>query len=482
MRSARLRAISGGRLETEAGMAVSIQSHPTGPRRPAPRPRRVLEWALFGGLSVALLLWPAVCNRFPIVFYDTGGYIAAPHIDPLQPGRGVAYGLFLTVFQGGTDWWPAIAAQAVACVWLIHLVARVHRLPSGPRALVLTVGLLAAATSLPFFTAQLMPDWLGAALVLVLYLLAFQAERLARWERFGLAALGAFGIAVHMSHVALAVGLLPVIAAAAGMHRAHIRLPALMVAMGIALVPLTNAVPTGRPALTPGGETFVFGRLVQDGIVARFLADHCPSSDLQLCAYKDVLPATADEWIWAGSSPFHAVGGWEGGADEMRRITIASLEAYPLEHLARAGASGWSQFWSFRTGDGLADNEYWHAAYVIETFYPEALAGFAAARQQADGPGFAAINAFHAPVIFASLALMVPALLWAPLRRERELRELCAFVLLALLGNAVICGILSNPHDRYQSRLVWLAFFCTILAARHLVHRARSRAWQSALT
>jgi hypothetical protein len=35
--------------------------------------------------------------------------------------------------------------------------------------------------------------------------------------------------------------------------------------------------------------------------------------------------------------------------------------------------------------------------------------------------------------------------------------------LLALIGNAVICGALSNPHDRYQSRLMWLVPFALVL-------------------
>ena len=29
--------------------------------------------------------------------------------------------------------------------------------------------------------------------------------------------------------------------------------------------------------------------------------------------------------------------------------------------------------------------------------------------------------------------------------------------LVTLVGNAFICGALSNPHDRYQSRVVWIA-------------------------
>jgi hypothetical protein len=40
-----------------------------------------------------------------------------------------------------------------------------------------------------------------------------------------------------------------------------------------------------------------------------------------------------------------------------------------------------------------------------------------------------------------------------------------AFVLIALLGNAFICGTLSNPHDRYQSRLIWVPFFVLGISA-----------------
>jgi hypothetical protein len=39
----------------------------------------------------------------------------------------------------------------------------------------------------------------------------------------------------------------------------------------------------------------------------------------------------------------------------------------------------------------------------------------------------------------------------------------------ALLGNALICGVISGPHDRYGARMVWVATFTVLIAAiRHL--------------
>jgi hypothetical protein len=34
---------------------------------------------------------------------------------------------------------------------------------------------------------------------------------------------------------------------------------------------------------------------------------------------------------------------------------------------------------------------------------------------------------------------------------------------LAILANAAVCGALSNPHDRYGARMVWLATLVVLL-------------------
>jgi hypothetical protein len=38
-------------------------------------------------------------------------------------------------------------------------------------------------------------------------------------------------------------------------------------------------------------------------------------------------------------------------------------------------------------------------------------------------------------------------------------------VALAVLANAAVCGVFSNPHDRYGARIVWLAVLTALLAA-----------------
>ena len=51
----------------------------------------------------------------------------------------------------------------------------------------------------------------------------------------------------------------------------------------------------------------------------------------------------------------------------------------------------------------------------------------------------------------------------------------------ALLANAFVCGVLSNPHDRYGARLVWIAplvivlLLCRLYARRGLPQAAQRR-------
>jgi cytochrome c biogenesis factor len=97
-----------------------------------------------------------------------------------------------------------------------------------------------------------------------------------------------------------------------------------------------------------------------------------------------------------------------------------------------------------------------------------------AARQQHGETGFAAINRIHQPVALASMLLLLATMLlgW---RREAfaDLGILATTTMAALLANAFVCGVLSNPHDRYGARLIWIApLVVTLLLCRLYARRA----------
>jgi hypothetical protein len=89
---------------------------------------------------------------------------------------------------------------------------------------------------------------------------------------------------------------------------------------------------------------------------------------------------------------------------------------------------------------------------------------------------FTTLNDLHYPVALLSMALL-PAILLLAIRRKLpvEAGELAAACTLALVANAFICGALSNPHDRYGARLVWIAVFAVLLTLANLYRRAQHR-------
>ena len=100
-----------------------------------------------------------------------------------------------------------------------------------------------------------------------------------------------------------------------------------------------------------------------------------------------------------------------------------------------------------------------------------------AARQQRGELGFTAINRLHLPVAWGSMLLLLGVIALAARRREfADLGALAAVVALAILANAAVCGVLSNPHDRYGARMVWLAPLVVLLVPWMRRHSARRRA------
>jgi hypothetical protein len=240
-----------------------------------------------------------------------------------------------------------------------------------------------------------------------------------------------------------------------------------IVAGGLMLVSANHAL-SGKWAWTPGGYGVAFGRMMQDGIVARYLNDHCPRERYKLCPYRNELPATADEFLW-GKSMFNTLGRFEGMNDEMGTIVVHSLTDYPAWQAGAALRAMGQQLLHVATGEGTNG---WipHTYGVIERYIPAQVAQMRAARQQHWAVNFDDVNWLHVPVALASmLALVVLLALSLRNRRLDDLTLLAATVGLALLGNAFICGVISGPHDRYGARMVWVATFVVLMAlARRL--------------
>lgn len=424
-----------------------------------------------------LMLAPAIWNGFPLMFYDTGAFIDQALTGKVLAERNVAYAWFLKLTFPQWSLWPAVAAQALITALVLIECLRVLAPSIGPGRFVAVVLALAVGTGMPWYVGQVLPDFLTVPMVLALYLLGFHAAALSWPRRAALVALVVLAGAAHASHLLLGAGLVALVAAAQVVHwrrrldfapaRPGTALPAAAVLLALAFLLASNFARTGEVFLSRAGPAFIFGRMVQDGIVKRLLDETCPGSGYALCAHKDTLPRTANDWLWGPATPFWNLGGFEGTAAESSRIIADSLKRYPLMQATAAIKSTMLQLFAFRTGDGI-EPQPWPTWWAMETFLPAQLPDYVAARQQKGEIGFVAVNRIQVPIGLLAMAAAIWLVAQALRHRRRVDRLLLpAYLLLALLGNAFICGVLSNPHDRYQSRLIWaLPFALLILASR----------------
>jgi hypothetical protein len=427
-------------------------------------PRTRALWVVIAAVCMGLLMAPALWNGFPLLQYDTGGYLARWFEGYLVPSRAAAYGLLLVAGAGG-NFWPVLLVQCALTVWVVHLVLRAHGY-GRPWLLCGAVLALTIATTLPWLSAILLTDIFCALAVLALYLLMMRADALRRYERFALIVLIAFAGATHSATYAL---LLALFAGALIWHTrarspiglSQLRDGAFALVLGAGATFAANYIVSGTWSWTPGGAALSFGRMLQDGIVTRYLDDHCPDPQLKLCAYRAELPRDADAFFW-GNPIFIKLGRFAGLGQEMQTIALRSLVEYPGMQIKSVVVDTAEQLVDVHSGEGVL-NSIWHTYAIIRKFTPWAAPAMQAARQQKGELSFHAINRLHYPLALLAL-LALPAILLLRGERFAAIRELAATIAFAVLANAAICGVFSNPHDRYGARIVWLAGLTALLA------------------
>jgi len=334
---------------------------------------------------------------------------------------------------------------------------------------------LSLFTGIAWYAGQVEPDIFTPVVILGCWLLLFRSDRLGKPASRWVLGLTALAVAAHPSHLGLQGGLLIAAFLFKLTRRWYPQLPRADLKRGVvglvsalALIVAGNFVLTGNFFISKSGSVFLFARLMQDGIVQRLLRDTCPpagNAKWRLCAYKNRLPHNANAWLWGERSGFHALGGFASKAqqEEDARMIAESIKHYPVMHLRAAVYDSVLQFFQFKTGDGI-EPQLSIQEPNFRRMIPEQLPAYLKARQQRGLIRFKTLNLIHVPVGTMSLLGLLLLLQRGAVRRTWDETSLPALVLLGLIGNAVICGTFSNPHDRYQSRVIWLPTLVILLA------------------
>jgi hypothetical protein len=438
-----------------------------------------------------LLLWPALLSGYPLLYPDSISYLAdGRHIARIlflhAPANYLAmrselYSLGIFPFHWNVTAWPVAALHALLTAWILWLAARSfaprssNPEPSNPRRLVtrflLLTAFLSLTTSLAWYVSLIMPDILGPDLYLSIYLLVIAPQTLSTRERAGVAAIAAWAIAAHSTHLMLATGICLLLALLL-----LIRFPP-MLACGRALTAFAALVLLvagaqmvlharlyGKPSLFGNHMPYLTARVVADGPGRWYLQQHCATLNWAICSRVADLPDNDDDFLWEPG------GVWAGATPAQHLqmlqqeipLVLGAVREYPRAQFQRSFANFWDEF----TGFGLWDfypNEWVEAE--LDQVLPGALPHYLLTRQARSALPTGFFTAIQNWVVAASalaLAILLP-FLW--LRQRWQVLGLIAIVVPTVFANAIVTAVLSESDSRYQSRLIWLIPLTAALAS-----------------
>ena len=343
--------------------------------------------------------------------------------------------------------------------------------------------MLAIFTSVGVFSALLMPDILAPALILGAALLFVYGPALAAADTAFLFATMAFAALSHATHLALlvaAVGWMAATMLLVPAFRDRWRVPVVCLAallVGVAGYAAFNKAlehATGHKTIVLPHLT---ASLIWKGPGYAYLLANCPQVDLVICNALPSLPQYPEAFI--GADPKHGVFASADLAtqirmsDEQSRFALAVVKSDPAGVALAMLRGGIQQALDFPVVS-LKVSDEGHKVYA-EIFPPDIFAKFTASTLAVHPVVMDVVSALNYAATFVSLATLAYLALTpggVPADRRRGLWTFNLTVVFLVLCNAVICGGINVPVDRYQSRVVWLL---PLLAAAGVASRLALR-------
>ena len=300
--------------------------------------------------AILLLLWPALLNGGPLIFFDSASYLdqgrqaveealrlVSSRLPPGAAGEGAAavaaegagsanivrsavYSIFAYAASATPlGEWGVIALHSVLIVILLAMLAGRGLLEAArPADIVLAILFCASLTSLPWFVSYLMPDILAAAVILCGMLVAAGLERLTLLGKLFVFGAASFAMLSHYGHIPLGVG---VGAVALGLLLVQRRLTVAAVAVAAlpVLVALGGNAVVNRVAFHEPGVGVATKRLpvllarsLADGPARWHLEENCDTEGYAICeVFEDGFSSNLGVILWSDEG----LGGASPGAD-----------------------------------------------------------------------------------------------------------------------------------------------------------------------
>ncbi len=427
--------------------------------------------AAFLGFSL-LLLFPAFWNGFPLVYSDTGTYIASGFQGFVPQDRPLAYGFFLRHASLSASLWFTIITQALLAAALIYVFAKLFLAETlKPRSFFLMGILLCFFSTLPWYASFLMADaFTGLSFLLLLFLFFGLNQKPWRWG--ALVILYWFFTATHLTHA-----------------NAHLAVWGILLLLSMSkairqIVPFKRVLWVGAAILLNylflpsfhywAGKEFTYpkksyyylsSRFVENGTMKAILDQQCATHNWQMCQYKDSLPTSGSDFLWTEKSPIYKLNAWGKELTELKEINKAVLSDPALlkENILYLGKISIKQTQLTAVAEEyLPYDTLTPPGWEVANHFRNELTPYLNSKQQQD-KALAASPVLspwmHYSLLLSLVILMISLVIGFGSNRQKLMILL---VLLGYLANVVAVSIASEG-SRYNSRYYWLIVLCAML-------------------
>jgi putative flippase GtrA len=404
----------------------------------------------------------------------------SPFDRAILAGRSIYYGALLYIGHLTSYMWLSVFVQGAIFLYLCNLfLTKCLRLSFFTS--VCATSTLLVTTPVSFFISFLMPDIFAAFLILASAILLGFWRRLSLLDKILLEAVIAYSALTHTSHLLLLACLAAVFAVTALVAKRYSDLGSQRAIVILAIIFIGVLGEFGFSyaikhefGSDPVRPPFLMARTIADGPGYEFLQKNCATKPYVVCNYIDHFPEPALAFLWS-IDPNKGV---FSVADLDTRNKLSSEQSSFLIDVFRFDPLGVTlatiknsaiQFVTVRLREFFPSQQEIDAfrGKLPENYFKRLSSSRIIFHNWIMTPG----DLWFSSIYFVcTLGLLAVWIFWPFINFDRMLKFVSrqeAFQILTLtmsgvIFNAVICGALSEPVPRYQTRVSWIPVFLVI--------------------
>lgn len=422
-------------------------------------------------IAILALMHPAIINGFPLVYSDSGTYIASAKSGTIPVDRPMVYSIFLNLTSLDVSLWITLIFQSVILVYLMYLL--LNNVFGISYSLQWTTGMLiilSFSTGVSNYTSQLMPDIFAGWMILSLSILLF-GKGIRITTKIWLWVIFVVSVTSHFS-VLLSATLLILLLISYNLFREKLNtktnyLLLILTVVSWLTIPVINKYYGGKFAVSRCKNVSLMARLVETGIVGEYLNEYCAAENYSLCQFRDSLPSFGYMFAWEPASPLYQGECLDKSWDncwiekdkeygELIRDIVLSPK-YVAKLISVSLRDTYRQLIDFKIGVLVPMKEQSAPYSTIEIYYPQHLEAYRHADQFGRILYFTTIGQIQKwLVIISFMGLWVILIFFRRLFPYKKLLYFAGVVIAGVTVNAAVCSSFSTVVDRYQARVVWL--------------------------